>query len=123
MIDYYTLLTNIKQSLIDLGIFKSVKIGLEKGIGSKDTPFARIVPIENEKIGGIENLTFQVIYGFDIKNKNLELLYQKYYEFEAKIKEALMYKNQCFFIRTITDEDKLVNLKSAIMIFEARNLR
>ena len=121
---YYDILLDIKQRLIDLNIFKSVKIGLEKGIGSKDAPFARIVPENNRKENGYETFIFQIVYGFDVKNKDLELLYQKYYETEENIKKALEYKvNQCFFVETITDEDKLMNLKSAIMRFEIRNIR
>jgi len=119
----YKYLVEIKNALLELDIFKSVKIGLEKGIGSKDTPFARIVPEFNRKDGLYETLSFQIIFGFDIKNKDLELLYQKYYETEEAIKKAIEYKNQCFFIETITDEDRLANLKSAIMRFEIRNIR
>jgi hypothetical protein len=123
-VNYYDILLAIKQKLVDLDIFKSIKIGLEKGIGAKDSPFARIVPERNEREGGYENFTFQVVYGFDIKNKDLEKLYDKYYEFEEKIKEALMYQiPQCFFLETITDEDMLQNLKSAIMRFEIRAIR
>lgn len=118
----YEYLVDIKNNLIELNIFKSVKIGLEKGIGSKDAPFARIVPEFNRKEGLYETLAFQVVYGFDVKNKDLELLYEKYYETEEAIKKALEYKNNCFFIETITDEDKLMNLKSAIMRFEIRNI-
>ena len=121
---YYDILLDIKNRLLDLNIFKSVKIGLEKGIGSKDSPFARIVPERNIKQNGYETLTFQIVFGFDVKNKDLEKLYQNFYDTEDKIKKAIEYKvSQCFFIETITDEDKLMNLKSAIMRFEIRNIR
>ncbi len=122
MINYYALLTQIRNKIAEIDTFKSVKLGLEKGLNAKDCPFARVVPKRNYREGIYETLEFEVVIGFDIKNKDLESVYEAYYNAEAQIKEKMREINQCFFVETITDEDTLNYLKSAILIFELRNI-
>ena len=115
--NYYDILEDIKNKLIELNIFKSVKIGLESSLSSKSAPFIRIIPIENENDGVVEVFSFKVVYGFLI-NSNLEELYKLYYETEEKIKKAL--EPQYEFVKTITDEDLLEKIKSAVMFFKVK---
>jgi len=45
----FNFLTEMKSKLEAVDGIETLKIGLEKGIGSKDTPFIRIVPESNTK--------------------------------------------------------------------------
>ncbi len=129
MININDVLVEIKSKLTVISEIDTLKIGMEKGIGAKDCPFVRIVPeinnpSENNNCleGGAEDLTFEIIFGFDIKNKDLELLYQEYYKMEKDIKEVLVnavyVTGICNFLHTVTDEDKLANIKTAISRYE-----
>jgi hypothetical protein len=123
-------LVEVKNKLSIIGGVKTLKIGMEKGIGAKDCPFIRIVPEMNIPSetrqcleGGMEDLTFEIIFGFDIKNNDLEAdLYPAYYQLEKDIKTALVQGRysfgSCNFLHTVTDEDKLMNIKTAISRFE-----
>ena len=114
---------------------KTLAIGMEKGIGSKDTPFIRIIPESNSKqkqgggcqTGGYDQMTVQIIFGFDIKNKDLPKLYESFYDMEEQIRETLVSKytskGTVTFMHTVTDEDKLTTIKSAISRFEISGIR
>lgn len=128
----YDYLVEIKDKLETIRNVKTTKIGLEKGIGSKDCPFIRIVPENNSESNtrnknpscnssAIDDLSIKIIFGFDIKTKELEALYDEYYTLEEEIRSKLNTKfttGHVKFLHTITDEDELPNLKSAISRFE-----
>lgn len=135
-----SLLIEIKTKLTAIPSVESLKIGMEKGIGSKDCPFIRIVPEYNSKSkegrqskcnadgsGGQDELTFQVIFGFDLKNQELEALYQEYYDLEEEIRSILLTKytenGHAQFIHTATDEDRISNIKSAVSRFKIAGIR
>lgn len=134
------ILIEVKQKLSSIPNIKSLKIGMERGIGSKDSTFIRIVPELNEKekegrqsrcnpdgSGGMDSLTIQIIYGFDLKNQELEDLYSAFYDLEEQIRSAILTKytsaGHATFIHTATDEDKLQNIKSAISRFKVSGIR
>jgi len=123
---HFDVLTNIKEKLSSIENIKSLKIGLENGIGSKDCPFIRIISESNTQDLGRDTLMFSVVYGFDVKNRDLESMYEKMYDLERTIRETLEYNTDigdCFFISTQTDEDRLNNLKSAVSRFKIENIR
>ena len=115
MKNIYPLLEAVKSNLESLEIFKSLKIGLERGIKSINTPFCRIV-VENIEHKGVRSLvTIQIVIAFDIKN-DIEKLYKEFFEVEYKIKNnlfSLPYKVN--ILNSITDEDRLANLKAGII--------
>jgi len=127
---YWEILQEIKAALEGLPGVKTLGIGLEKGIGAKDCPFVRIVAVSNENEGfGQESFDFSVFFGFDVKNADLETLYEKLYELEDEIKTRLVYKigldrcGVCKFVRTDTDADALANLKAAVSHFRVEGLK
>jgi len=126
-VEIYDVLLDIKSKLETIPDAKSVKIGLEVGIGSKDCPFIRIVSgMDTAKGTTFKDLSFSVVYGFDIKNKDLELMYKKMYEMEKSIIDAIQYKvnyGTCFFESNTPDGDKLTNLKSAIANFNITDIQ
>jgi len=118
-------LVDVKEKLSTIPDIKSLKIGLEIGVGSKDCPFIRIIAGNDVKDGGYRNIDVNIVYGFDVKNKDLELMYEKLYALQEQIIEALQYKTSigdCFYISTTTDEDRLSNLKSSISHFKIENI-
>ncbi len=135
MANIYNTLAEIKERLKYINNMETLKIGMEKGIGSKDSPFIRIVPEINTVSqnnacleGGGDDLQVDVIYGFDTKNKDLEELYEQFYIMEEDIRLALNAKGFvtsgiCYFVSTLTDQDKLINIKSAIIRFEVLGIR
>ena len=134
MANTYNILEEIKTKLSLVPNIKTLKIGMEKGVGSKDSPFVRIVPeitvpsIDNSCLeGGGDDTSVDIIYGFDTKNKDLELLYDQFYTMEKDIREALVNTSytsgRCVFISTLTDQDQLVNIKSAIIRFEMLGIK
>ena len=114
----YDYLQQCKAKLQTIPTFQSVAIGLERGIGSKDAPFARIVPISHEPDGVGATLRFQVVYGFDTKNRDYEQLHEQYFATEEAIIEA-MRRTGALWERTVTDEDAVQNLKTAVILFVA----
>lgn len=131
-----TLLLEIKTKLQTIPNISSVKIGMEKGIGSKDSPFIRIIPETNteeklgrscDRSGGMDALNFDVVFGFDLKNQELEALYQEFYDLEETIRSTILSsytsKGHAVFEYTMTDEDKLMNIKSAISRFKIKGIR
>ncbi len=133
-VDINEMLMEIKNRLVFITYVDTLKIGMEKGIGAKDCPFIRIVPemnmpSENNQCleGGAEDLVFEIIFGYDIKNADLESLYAEYYRLESDIKSLLVapgYRSgTCSFLHTVTDEDKLMNIKTAISRYELVGIR
>jgi len=123
---HYDVLVDIKEKLSTIDDIKSLKIGLETGIGSKDCPFVRIIANSNTQEFRVDTLNFSVVYGFDVKNKDLESMYEKMYALEKKIRETLEYNlsiGDCFYVSTVTDEDKLSNLKTAMSTFRVDDIR
>lgn len=130
----YDFLTEMKTKLATIPDVKTIKIGMEKGIGSKDCVFIRIVPEINEigkrsggcSTGGMDEMTVQVIYGYDLKNHELEKLYSQFYELEELIRSTLTTrytKGSVQFLHTVTDEDRLTTIKSAISRFKVIGIR
>ena len=136
----YDFLEEMKDKLKEVDGIETLKIGLEKGIGSKDSPFIRIIPEINTKAkegtgsrcnadgsGGYDEMTVQVVFGFDIKKQNLETIYEVFYNTEEEIRSVLLTKynagGHLKFIHTVTDEDKLMNMKSAISRFKVIGIR
>ena len=116
-------LVDVKNKLATIPDIKSLKIGLEIGIGAKDCPFIRIIPSSDTQDGGYRTIEINVVYGFDIKNKDLELMYEKLYTLQESIIKTLQYSQivgdgVCFYLSTVTDEDRLSNLKSSISKFK-----
>jgi len=121
----YQILEEIKTQLTGVDGAKSIRIGLERGIGAKDAPFIRIVPTRFKADNDVTDIEFQVVFGFDIKNRDHEELYRAYFEMEQKIREVLSYRlpsANCIWIETVTDEDKVPNLKTGILLFVARGV-
>jgi len=130
-IDYYAILEDIKTKLYLAGEVKNVKIGMEKGIGSKDCPFIRIVANSADaEENGCEAFNFSIFYGLDIKNRDLETGYKDLYDIEMDIKDRLQYKvfspvngsGVCKFLSTQTDSDALDKLKVAVTMFTVEGL-
>ena len=118
-------LIDIKTVLSSIADIKSIKIGIETGLGSKDCPFIRIVPASDVRDGQYRNIEVNIVYGFDVKNKDLELMYEKLYSLQEQIISTLQYNTNigdCFYISTMTDEDRLTNLKSSISRFRIENI-
>lgn len=117
---------------------ETVGVGVERGIGSKDCPFIRIVYQSNspmngrgsagcDSAGGILEMTVQIIYGLDLKSKEISLVTHALLDLEEQIKAVLLTKynakGNVNFIHTATDEDRIPNLKSAISIFKVQGIR
>jgi len=123
---HYDVLVDIKTKLSLIPDIKSLKIGLETGIGAKDCPFIRVIAENNTQEFDKDILGFSIVFGFDIKNKDLEIMYEKMYSLEQEIRKILEYNlinGDCFFSVTMTDEDKLNNLKTAMCRFRVENIR
>ena len=113
----YDYLEECKNALETIPELESVKIGLERGVGSKDAPFARIVVmyLTPEGMTGAM-LYYQIVFGFDSKNRDYEELHDKYFAMEESIKQALESRGAAW-VETVTDEDSVVNLKTAVVQF------
>ena len=114
MFDYYQ---SCVEALKELS-FLSVELGLERGIGAKDAPFIRVLPIKSKENGNNTDLIFQVIYGYDRKNKEIVSMYRDFFDGEEQIKKALK-RIPAFWVETETDKDEVPNLKVAVMTFKA----
>ena len=126
MVNIYNLAALILNDLNNLPNVKSLKLGLEKGIGAKDTPLIRVVPIqasiaEHDRV----NVTFDVFIVTDTKN-DFDTQYQKHFMLEQLIKERLHLQEYsggiCHYISTLTDADTIQNLKATSLTFEIRGL-
>ncbi len=106
-----------KDALLTINELDTVAIGLERGVGAKDAPFARIVPISHQPDGTGSSLKFQVVYGFDTKNRDYERLHEQYFSMEQSIITAIT-KTGAIWQHTYTDEDSVPNLKTAVILFE-----
>jgi len=122
MIKIYPILEEIKTALKSLN-FKSLKIGLEKGADkSINTPLCRIVVEEEIDKGVLSDLIIQIVIGFDTKN-DYEKLYSEFFEAVFRVKKILLslpYKIE--LLNTITDEDRLNNIKAGIIRVKFKDL-
>ena len=118
----YDYLQKCKSALIATNVFTSVAVGLERGIGAKDAPFARIVPISHKPSGVGTALRFQVVFGFDTKNKDYEILHSQYFDTEESIVKAIQ-RTGAKWENTVTDEDAVLNLKTAVIIFTNEDIQ
>ena len=115
----WNMLQEVKAKLSDLQV-KSLAIGLETGIGSKDCPFIRIVPARFKRDSYEYVMDMQIVFGVDVKNRAYEDAYQEYFIWEKAIRETLeagIPSANCIWLETITDEDRVRNLKTGISIF------
>jgi len=123
MVDTYPYLVMTKEAVIDTNLFKSVKIGLEKGADKAiNCPFARVILEDIEYKGVVSSLVVQVLIAYDTKN-DLEKLYSEFLTSSNKVINSL-FKMPCKveLLSTITDEDRLANLKAGIVRFKIAGL-
>jgi len=124
MVNIYPVIQEIKTVLSEIEGIKSLRIGLERGADSSiNTPLIRIVVEKTEAKGMQENLFFQVVLAFDTKN-DLELLYEKFYAMEYRVKELLMSKlsYEIYFLSSVSDEDRLNSIKAGVLRFKIEGL-
>lgn len=107
----YTTLMAIKTAIDNTTSFKSTKIGIERGIGSKDSPFARVMPIHTDADGKQAILHFSIAIGIDIKD--LAEAYESFLDLEKEVREAV----EANWLRTDFDEDQVTNLKVGVLHF------
>jgi len=123
MTDIVPVLNDVKKLIQSLNIYKSVKLGLEKGADKAiNTPFARIIVDEIEHRGALIDLHLSVVIAFNTKN-DYEKLYEEFFTAEYTTKTALFklpYKIE--LLSTVTDEDRLINLKAGIINFKIKGL-
>ena len=113
----YDYLVQCKTELQAITELDTVAIGIERGIGAKDAPFARIVPLTHSPSGTGSALRFQVVFGFDAKNRDYEQLHAQYFDMEESIIRAIR-RTGGFWESTVTDEDSVPNMKAAVIIFK-----
>jgi predicted sulfurtransferase len=123
MVNVYPYLEMIKEKLIELNLFKSVKIGLERGADkSINCPFARIIQESEEYRGVITDAVIQIVIAFDTKN-DYETLYKEFNDAIFEIKNALFkLPIEIKLLEAVYDEDRLVNLKAGILRIQLNNL-
>jgi len=123
MIDTYPYLVMTKEAIIDTNLFKSVKIGLEKGADKAiNCPFARVIVEDMEYKGVLTTVTLEVLIVFDTKN-DIEKLYSEFLTASNKVIDSL-FKMPCKveLLNTITDEDRLANFKAGMVRFKIKDL-
>jgi hypothetical protein len=123
MVNLYPYLVDIKNKIDELNIYKSIKIGLERGADkSINTPLCRIVLESVEYKGVLANAVIQIVIALDTKN-DYEKLYSEFLDFEYKTKNKLLeLPYNVVVLNTITDEDRLSNLKAGIIRISLNNL-
>jgi len=122
----YDVLVEVKERLATINDVKSVGIGLPKNLSVKNCPFIRVVPTSDTQKHSLRTIEVHIIYGFDIKNKDIELMYEKMYEMQEVIINTLQYKlksGDCFFHSNISDEDRMDNIKTAMSKFSIENIQ
>ena len=103
----------------------SCKIGIEANISPADYPLIRLVPVR--LIGGkpYNNRTTEVTiyFGADInKSQGLESVYETLFDLEAEIIKVIK-ANDCVYIETYTDEDRLDTYKLMYIRCEIKGQR
>lgn len=118
-------LTNITDGLKTLvnstEAFKNVKIGVEKGVTTKDTPFARIVPLSIDSNDSVRaSLPFTIYLGIK-KSNNPEDDYNELFALLAKVVDTVEHEQLEDGIimnkSVIFDEDRLDNFKMVAIQF------
>lgn len=121
----YEVLLEVKEKLSAIVDVQSLKIGLETGIGSRDCPFVRIIAGDDTNKESFRDIDINIVYGVDVKNRDLEQMYDKLYALQEDIIKSLEYNlssGVCRYISTTVDEDRLANLKSSISHFKIENV-
>lgn len=121
----YDVLVETKEKLSSIPDIKSLKIGLDSGIGAKDCPFIRIIAGDDTNKERFRDIDINIVYGVHITNRDLEQMYQKLYELQEQIITALEYNLSsgiCRYLSTTVDEDRLANLKSSISHFRVEGV-
>ena len=116
MVNVYPYLEMVRDKIIELDIFKSVKIGLERGADKAvNCPFVRIISESEDYKGIVTNAVIQVVIVFDTKN-DVELLYKEFYSALFEIKNKLFeLPLKIELIDAYFDEDRLLNLKAGVL--------
>ena len=116
----YDYLSSLRDSLSAVVGVKSVAIGLERGIGAKDSPFIRIVP-ERISASGMSGRTalFQVVFGVDAKNRDYDHMHERYFSMADEI-IGICISHGATWVETVTDQDTVQNLKAGAIIFKAQ---
>jgi len=126
MVNLYDVSALILNDLNNINGIKTYGLGLERGIGAKDAPFIRVVPVsarngENDRV----TLTIDVFIGSNTKN-DFDKEYQDHFLYETIIKERLHLAQYsggvCHYVSTVTDSDTIMNLKATVITFEVRGL-
>jgi len=112
----YDYLVTLRDALSVIDGVKSCKIGIERGIGSKDAPFVRVVPVSVSPDGNSSKMRVQVVFGFDSKNRDYEELHRQYFDMADSIID-IAHENYAEWQQTVTDEDTVQNLKTAVIEF------
>ena len=114
----YDNLVSLKSVLSSLA--KTCLIGHEKGIGAKDSPFIRIVPVKRDNDGSRCVVFLDILFGFDIKNKETEKLNEQLLDMDATISKKLI-DNGVEHISTMYDADSVPNLKVGVINCKMRS--
>jgi len=116
MVNVYPYLEMVRDKIIELDIFKSVKIGLERGADKAvNCPFVRIISESEDYKGIVTNAVIQIVIVFDTKN-DYELLYKEFYSALFEIKNKLFeLPLKIELIDAYFDEDRLLNLKAGVL--------
>ena len=119
----WELLQTIEEALKTISDLKTVSIGAESGISSKDAPAARIVTEYSEpssKNKYFDHGVIQVILLMDLKN-DLPSVYENSIALELQIRSAL--KNIVLFNRIDYDQDGVTVFKASILRFTFSGIR
>lgn len=116
MVNVYPYLEIIRDKIIKLNLFKSVKVGLERGADKAiNCPFVRIISESEDYKGIVTSAVIQIVIVFDTKN-DVELLYKEFYSALFEIKNKLFeLPLKIELIDAYFDEDRLANLKAGVL--------
>jgi hypothetical protein len=116
MVNVYPYLEMIRDKIIKLDLFKSVKVGLERGADKAvNCPFVRIISESEDYKGIVTSAVIQIVIVFDTKN-DVELLYKEFYAALFEIKNKLFeLPLKIELIDAYFDEDRLANLKAGVL--------
>ena len=105
-----------RDKIIKLNLFKSVKIGLERGADKAvNCPFVRIISESEDYKGIVTNAVILIVIVLDTKNE-YELLYKEFYSALFEIKNKLFeLPLKIELIDAYFDEDRLLNLKAGVL--------
>lgn len=121
---YYEIFEELKNTIIDnLPEVTTCKIGLEDGISATDTPFVRIVPVEDEidTTGFYAETNVNIVVG-TMQLANLESTYQVHLDLKKKLIDLLdgviLSKCSSQFVGAVYDSDEVENFKISLLNFK-----